>query len=130
MTDRTIKVVVRADKNPASTGYRCTVEAFDVNGIVGFPGIGTEVYGKVLSMTTNSNGYAIAAVYPPDGYSFVGYVGGFPSGLNSAVVKTPHLFVAPVATYYSVILDEGQASTSFTVKVYFLIYPNEPWTNV
>ena len=125
--DRTIKVVVRSDKNPSSTAYNVWIGAFDVNGTVSFCGLNTEVYTVVSTVTTNSNGYVRPGFDPPEGYCFITCLGVHTTGMNSGSVTTPKIYFYPMSTGYYVALDEGQPSTSFTITVTFLIYPKEPY---
>ena len=122
---RNIKIVVLHEKNPSATFYNVCIEGFDVNGTIAFPGLSTGVYVFKDDLTLNSNGYVAQAITPPDGYGIIAPIGWYTNGHNSSVVAVPKIQLSPLGASWNLYLDDGQANTTFTVMITFLVYKYE-----
>lgn len=122
---RTVKVKIRSDKNASSTGYYCRLNGFDNNGVVSVASLDTAVMVVRVAMTTNSNGYAVQNIAVTAGYYILGLMGWDTSGHNSGAVTVPKIYTDFDHDPVQVIIDDGQASTSFTIKLWFLVARND-----
>jgi hypothetical protein len=130
LTERTIKVVRRSDKNAASSGYRCDINGLDVNGVVSVSSLSIATRAVVNNITTNANGYGFGNISQPDGYYIIGILGWNSTGKNSPTVATPKVFIYPFAGYFRVDIDDGQPNTTFGITTYLLIAKSDPWGDV
>jgi hypothetical protein len=118
---RTIKIEIRDDKNAASDGYACRINAFDINGVIDYSSMRIlKLYHHWLD-TVDSSGYATFAITPPTGYQIISNAGHLMNVAGQPIDKAAKLEYFPYNNTWKVVIEGAGNGTEVELETWWLI---------
>lgn len=127
--ERTISVEIMSYKNALSSNYYCYFNGWDVNGVVPFTSLNTQIFSKTVEMETDADGYCQADFRPPADLWFIGVVSIMIEDLSSLAPPIPVCYSEPDINFFRVRMAGGDVETVYNVTVYFLATPRDPYVS-